>query len=496
LKKNYCIKQGYQCNLEPSKIEDHNNEFLYQSDIYELAYYFAVRSNVEYIIDVGVGNDIKLNKFFDLFKVITIECNQEPQIIKRNPKLYRNIQCDLETEFPSFDDEILNKAIIIFSDMIEHLVEPDHILTALAELSYNCKFMLISTPDRVKTSGIGNFGPPTNDSHVREWSIDEFFSLLEQYRFSPVMIGHTANTDLHLWKNTILAISGSDCSLRSDTTVRTLAIINLYNEVDIIAEVIHHILHQGIDVKVIDNWSTDGSYEIITRLSEKNQRVTVERFPEYPSDYYEWQKLLNNLEEIASSSDYDWIIHYDADELRFSPWKQITLSDAISFVDAMGYNAIDFTVIDFRPVKKQKNVETNFGDNLIYFEFGRRPGHFIQIKAWKNLVGIRVNLAESGGHEAEFENRRVFPIKFLNKHYPLRNPKQAKKKIFFDRVDRISPEEKAKGWHMQYNNFQPDDEFLWDTDVLIPWNPNVFDTEFFVERISGLGINRNIQPKA
>jgi len=126
----------------------------------------------------------------------------------------------------------------------------------------------------------------------------------------------------------------------------------------------------------------------------------------------------------------------------------------------------------------------------IVFEFGKRPGHFAQIKAWKHLNGINVNLSSNGGHSVSFENRKIYPIKFLIKHYSLRSEAQAKKKIFFDRLPRFEKENKEKGWHTQYNIYNENSSFIFDKDNLINWNAKTFESEYLVERISGIGIIR------
>ncbi|MDO8609873.1 MAG: glycosyltransferase, partial [bacterium] len=48
-----------------------------------------------------------------------------------------------------------------------------------------------------------------------------------------------------------------------------LAIITIYNEGDIIEAVIKNLLNQGIDVYIVDNWSDDGSYEILSKLAKE-----------------------------------------------------------------------------------------------------------------------------------------------------------------------------------------------------------------------------------
>ena len=194
-------------------------------------------------------------------------------------------------------------------------------------------------------------------------------------------------------------------------------------------EVIAHLNRHGVDVHIFDNWSTDGSFELAQAAEAQRRCKSVKRFPDAPSPHYEWAAQLRNVEAYAGTLDADWVIHYDADELRLPPWRSVTLQQGISFVDMLGYSAIDFTLLNFRFTSGQKS-QAPYEQHLQRFEFGTEPGHFVQVKAWKNQ-GQAVDIATSGGHSVEFAGRRVFPLNFLTKHYPLRSPEQAKRKVFW-----------------------------------------------------------------
>jgi glycosyltransferase involved in cell wall biosynthesis len=487
----FCIKPGYIINASAGYYLDTENTFVYQPDVYELAYYLAKRTAVKNIIDIGSGNGLKLQKFLPEFNIICIDYGENRNIIENNLPNIEFIEANLENGLPTFAKSVLQDAIVIISDVIEHIVDPDKLLTSLSVLSHRCPYVLISTPDRVKCRGIGDFGPPSNNCHVREWQLDEFYSLLIKYHYNAFMLGYTVNTDYHLQKNTILAVSGTHVYRPGGKLVKVLAVINTYNEGDIIRETVQHLLDQQVDVHVVDNWSTDDSYEKVVAMQQQQpDRIFITRFPAQPSPHYEWENLLKNTVDIATQSSYDWIMHQDADEMRESPWKDITLREAITFIDSLGFNTIDSTVLDFRPVEPDR--ADNINPPIIYFEFGKRSGHFAQMKTWKNKPGLAVDLASSGGHVVAFAEQRIYPIKFITRHYPLRSQQQAKNKIFADRLQRFLPEEKqGKGWHIQYDHFKQEDTFVWDRNTLISWNRHTFDIEYFVERISGIGIVRN-----
>ncbi|HEU5005118.1 MAG TPA: glycosyltransferase family 2 protein [Candidatus Saccharimonadales bacterium] len=270
------------------------------------------------------------------------------------------------------------------------------------------------------------------------------------------------------------------------TEKSVLAIVSLHNEADIIGHTVRHLLEEGVDVHVIDNWSNDNSHKIVQTLAKRNPgRVKIEMFPKKRVKNYDWTGILSRVEQIASESSYDWYIHHDSDEIRLSPWPGTSLRRAISYVDSLGYNAIDFTVLDFRPTQDGFGAKDDPEKFFKYFEFGSRSGHFVQVKGWKKQPSI--SLANSGGHEAAFEGRKIYPLKFVLKHYPLRSTNQASKKIFKERLPRILEEERQKGWHFQYDHFKKDHDFIWAKDGLIKFDDK-FWSNYLLQRISGIGI--------
>ena len=95
--------------------------------------------------------------------------------------------------------------------------------------------------------------------------------------------------------------------------MRVQAFVCVYNEADILPWVSDHLIRQGIEPYVIDNWSTDGCGCYQSWLRQQ------ERFPAAgPSDHYEWTAMLHRVEDLAAASTADWCMIYDADEIRRS----------------------------------------------------------------------------------------------------------------------------------------------------------------------------------
>ena len=240
--------------------------------------------------------------------------------------------------------------------------------------------------------------------------------------------------------------------------LRILAIICAYNEGDIIFHIIRQLTNQGIDVYLMDNCSTDNTVDEAKRLLGKGL-VHIERFPndsgynKHNMKRFVLTDQLKRKEEIASEfSDYDWFIHSDADEIRESPWPDKSLYDGFQFVHRLGYNAINHEIFRFVAVDDLFIPGHNVRDHFLYFE----PQEWywsLQIKSWKR-TNRGINLARSAGHAVNFPGRKVFPIRFLLLHYPIRGSTHGRNKLWRDRIGRYDEGELKKGWHRQYKGFQ------------------------------------------
>ena len=253
-----------------------------------------------------------------------------------------------------------------------------------------------------------------------------------------------------------------------------IAILSAFNEGDIIFAVIEHLVENDIQVYLIDDSSTDDTVEQAGRwLGRGLLKIETFRAPRPragDSDRkYHWFEILRRKEQLATELNADWFMHHDADEIREGPWPGLNLKDAVRWVDRLGYNAIDFKVLNFPPVDDGFRPGT---DPRTYFRFWEESASFdrTQIKCWKSTAAA-ISMAPFGGHEVRFEGRRVFPIQFLLRHYPIRGQSHGAKKIFGERKGRFLEAERARGWHVQYDDIlSPSHSFLRDPSTLHPFD--------------------------
>jgi glycosyltransferase involved in cell wall biosynthesis len=248
---------------------------------------------------------------------------------------------------------------------------------------------------------------------------------------------------------------------RSGAALRALAIVPAFNEEDVIEHVVADLVANGLEVVLLDNESTDRTVELARRAGADVETFTSEGFA--------LRGQLTRFQEIAAARDHDWALVCDADEFRESPWPGLTLLEALREVDALGYSAVNFEVFNFRPTDDGFVPGTDVREHLTRYE---PPELFdvIQLKCWQN-PGCRVDLSELFGEGARFPNRRVFPVPFILRHYPIRGETHGRRKVLAERLPRYDAAERGDGWHVQYDAFAGGEtSFLWDPAALREWD--------------------------
>ena len=264
---------------------------------------------------------------------------------------------------------------------------------------------------------------------------------------------------------------------------RVCAIMSAYNEADVIHESIQKLIQQEVDVYLLDNGSTDETVEIANQFLNKGL-IKVERcvFTENGKEVYDWTALLKRKEELSRQLDYDWFMHVDADEIRYSPWAHRNLREGIELVDQMGFNLINFRLFNFRLTHEKsadQSIEEAFTHYSAVEQFNR-----MQVKAWKKSSGI--DLVSHAGHLALLPQPKIFPIRFIHKHYPVRSIEQGTRKIIKERLARYSTSDRRKGWHVQYDHMSVDrdqirQELIWDTRELKQFDTHEITNELFMD---------------
>lgn len=271
---------------------------------------------------------------------------------------------------------------------------------------------------------------------------------------------------------------------------KVVALLSAFNEADIIDQVIRHLVDQGVVVWFIDDGSTDETAAIAERWRGRGLIGLERRSRGSGEPEFSWTAILKRKEALAAEIDAEWFIHHDADEFRECPWPGLTLAGALAHVEALGYNAVDFRVLNFRPTDGRFQAGVDVREAFTYFEPAERHDA-LQIKCWRK-TNAAIDLVSSAGHDVRFADRRVLPVPFLLRHYPIRSQSHGEQKVLVDRLPRFDPGERARGWHRQYDAVAADKRFLWDAAGLTRYDADQVRRELAVVP-DGSGLVRSLE---
>lgn len=186
----YRLPSNYRRNVRPVDFDDHAEVtgkcagWEWQPDVYPFAADVARMIAATTIVDVGCGAARKSLLLVDEFELIGLD--RAPIVGQITDNRGTWVAADLEQSGEvGFLAEVIEGAVIVCSDVIEHLVHPEVLVGDLASLcAATASTLVLSTPDRVKTRGSRHRGPSPNRGHVQEWSLGELSAWLAEVGFT------------------------------------------------------------------------------------------------------------------------------------------------------------------------------------------------------------------------------------------------------------------------------------------------------------------------
>lgn len=166
--KNYFLPDHYTHRLDNDFFDDTPFEDKWQREVYTFARQVADAHNINTVADIGTGSGFKLLNNFKEHKTLGIDL---PVTVEWLTQKYPDRHWSDQFE------PVLGYDLIIASDVIEHLPDPDVLLDLI--IQSKPKFIVLSTPTRDLRDPAENNGPPFNLTHVREWNMPEFKQYIE-----------------------------------------------------------------------------------------------------------------------------------------------------------------------------------------------------------------------------------------------------------------------------------------------------------------------------
>jgi hypothetical protein len=216
------------------------------------------------------------------------------------------------------------------------------------------------------------------------------------------------------------------------------------DEADIIEHTVRHMLTQVDFVMVADNLSTDGTYEILKEMEEKEierpgpKRLYVVSDPE-PA-YYQSAKMSALAARAHRTYLADWVVPFDADEWWCSKWGRV--ADVL-----MGLPANEAVAVATLYDHVVTGADVQCGSPFQQIRWRRKlPGPFPKVAV---RPALSVVIAQ-GNHSAQYPRQETTPNPVLEvRHFPYRSPEQMARKATngkaaYDATD--LPETEGQHW--------------------------------------------------
>ncbi len=458
------------------------------AQLYVLAGRICQFANIKYVIEVGDSFGASLVEHLNGCIFLGILPKHVRSRVATTEANVRVVNVDFDT-FLQLDDEILQESLILWTRVDQHLGQHPSLAPVIAHWAKVAPYVIIShSIEMISSSKMGDADAPKKLERIIRRKFEQYLQTIGASHF---LTGRNGSARDAAGVPAFSALGGTHVIYKAEKKLDILAIVSCFNDADIIRNVVRHLAGEGVKMHFIDNWSTDGTWEILQELCVTMPAavVAIERFPQAAKDeHLNWFEILRRKEDIAHESPCDWFIHYDSDELRTSCWPGVSLADGLSFVDKLGYNVVNHFVIDFRPTKDGFSAKDDLKTFFDHFEFNKVDANVNQLKAWKKQPE-KISLAPSGGHIASFPNRKVYPLCFLLAHYSLRSSAQARRKIYEERIPRVVKESSERRYHGHYRRYTEDkwvlSSFIWDEKELERFQPEAFHSDYFLYRLAG-----------
>lgn len=193
----YHIRPDYVPNLASRTLDGDDHVFwrperirsseVYQWHVYKLAVDLIREHGIRTVLDVGCGPATKLMRLIaPIADVIGIDQASAVEFCRRRYDRGTFMVDDFENPAIKLD---VAPGLVICSDVIEHIHDPDVLLNYLKRLATPDTLLLLSTPDRERFRGRRALQCPKSE-HVREWSQPELASYLESRGFRILLHRH------------------------------------------------------------------------------------------------------------------------------------------------------------------------------------------------------------------------------------------------------------------------------------------------------------------
>jgi hypothetical protein len=254
--------------------------------------------------------------------------------------------------------------------------------------------------------------------------------------------------------------------------VRMLAV---HNEADILQRNIDWYAEAGFATAVIDNESNDGSHEICQAALDDGKIAALQRMQ---TEGFDRERLLAALLDLARRQRPDFLLLTDADEF-FETADGSDLRTAMEDDFAGGCTVLSFCRMDFALTRDDDEGDPDPITRMRYYSRLSSRLH----RAYPNVEGI--DIASGMGHRPVFPagvDEVVSPRVYISRHYPLRSPEQALRKLQRIKFDPRRPAQRHHYLHLSGKRkdlfVKPSELVRYDEDHVWDFSARVPETKF------------------
>lgn len=158
--------------------------------------------------------------------------------------------------------------------------------------------------------------------------------------------------------------------------MKLLNVICAYNEIRYLPYAIAYYQQGGIDVFVLDNYSSDGTWEWLQDHDVPSERLNTDGC----FDVVQMQKArIRKYTELEP----DWVIYGDADEFIITP---SPLREVVDEADEGHYNSVRLTKLEFFNTGEER-IRRDPRDIFFYYEKSRLESGTVE-RIHKNIQGV------------------------------------------------------------------------------------------------------------
>ncbi len=204
---------------------------------------------------------------------------------------------------------------------------------------------------------------------------------------------------------------------------RLLGVLLCYNDGDILADAIRHLLDNGHHVIVWNHGSTDETASVLKMFRHELLEATdISR----NVDFYDLYPLMSKHLLTNYVQKYDWISWPDQDEILEGPTRDKSYRENLAAVVESRHNWIEFNDFVYWFTDRDDAKIESPCERVRHYSLAKHGPP--KIRSWRasatNIRWFNHNMALGSRYPALFNLR----------HYPMRSPAQMKRRLSFDRA--------------------------------------------------------------